>query len=258
VTDWFSKLFDRGASKKKSGNEWSREPPPGSDDRRPGRQGGQRSWPARDGADLTRPTVMLSSRAKTALPPGEDPHEATTRLVGPDDPLASDARHAADPAPTASQPADLPARAETISESAGRSPPETSPDMPADMTRLVAPAAGEGNDSVAGWLVVVKGPGLGRSLEIGAGANAIGRGPNQKISLNFGDPQISRERHAIVVYEPKGRRFFLQNGEVRNLTYIGDQVVLTPVELTGGETIALGQTQLKFVPFCGPQFGWGE
>lgn len=126
------------------------------------------------------------------------------------------------------------------------------------MTRLVTTAHGEENDWVVGWLVIVKGPGFGRSLEIGTGANSIGRGANQKVSLNFGDPKISRERHAILVYEPKSRRFFLQNGEVRNLTYIDDQVVLTPVELTGGETIAVGETLLKFLPFCGPQFGWLE
>jgi hypothetical protein len=102
------------------------------------------------------------------------------------------------------------------------------------MTRLVGPAETESDDPVVGWLVVVQGPGRGRSLEIGAGANSIGRAPGQKLCLDFGDMRISRERHAVLVYDPRSRRFFLQNA------YIGNEPVLAPVELAGSETITLG------------------
>lgn len=104
-----------------------------------------------------------------------------------------------------------------------------------DMTRLVGPAESERNDPVVGWLVVVKGPGLRRSLEVGTGANSIGRAGNQKVRLDFGDTHISRERHAVLVYEPRKRCFFLQNGEVRNLTYINDKFVLAALPLAGGD-----------------------
>ncbi|MER8937884.1 FHA domain-containing protein [Mesorhizobium sp. M0915] len=111
-------------------------------------------------------------------------------------------------------------------------------------------------DAVVGWVVIVQGPGKGRSIEIGVGANSIGREQSQKLRLNFGDTQIHREKHAVLIYEPNSRRFFLQGGDVRNLTYLNGQLVLTPSELLGGETILIGQTHLRFVPLCGPDFGW--
>jgi hypothetical protein len=262
VSGWFSKLFDRDRSKKKSSSERAGLSSLGNDDRL-GRRSNQdvpHSWPARDSADRGPLTVKLSARGKPTLPMIDDPHEAATRLVSADELSAAEVEernsgNSASNAPTVASP--LPS-ADTASDPDKRLSFAARPEAAADMTRLVTTAHGEENDWVVGWLVIVKGPGFGRSLEIGTGANSIGRGANQKVSLNFGDPKISRERHAILVYEPKSRRFFLQNGEVRNLTYIDDQVVLTPVELTGGETIAVGETLLKFLPFCGPQFGWLE
>jgi hypothetical protein len=112
------------------------------------------------------------------------------------------------------------------------------------------------HDPVVGWVVITSGPGKGVSLELGAGANAVGRDPSQKVCVDFGDPEIHREKHAMIVYDPKSRRFFLQSGDTRNLTYLNDSVVLAPAELMGGETITLGQTQLRFIPLCGKDFSW--
>ncbi len=126
---------------------------------------------------------------------------------------------------------------------------EPSPESPKAVTDRSA-------DPVVGWVVVMEGPGRGNSLEIGAGANAIGRGASQQIRLDFGDDKISRERHAVIVYEPEARQFFVQNGEVRNLTYVEGKVVLGVVALQGGEKIRVGDTYLQFVPFCGPEFSW--
>jgi FHA domain len=117
-------------------------------------------------------------------------------------------------------------------------------------------ASGTGVDPVVGWLVIVAGPGKGRSIELGVGANPIGRDVNQKIRLNFGDDEVHREKHALVIYDPRSRRFFLNCGDVRNLTYLDDELVMTPVELKGREIIVVGQTSLRFVPFCGPEFSW--
>jgi hypothetical protein len=117
-------------------------------------------------------------------------------------------------------------------------------------------SSGSSDDPVVGWFVVVEGPGKGRSIEIGIGANSIGRDRSQKVCLSFGDDRVSRDRHATLVYDPLSRRYFLQSGEVRNLTYVGKDLVLGPVELKGGETVMVGDTQLRFVPLCGPNFGW--
>lgn len=140
-------------------------------------------------------------------------------------------------------------------------PPEYFQD---ERTRLFKGASNEAvekatrlsDDPVVGWLVVVGGPGKGRSIEIGSGANSIGRSPGQQIRLDFGDDLISRERHAVLIFDPRTSRFFLERGDGRNLTYVGEEPVLTPVALSGGETIVIGKTQCRFVPLCGEHFSW--
>ena len=110
---------------------------------------------------------------------------------------------------------------------------------------------------VVGWLVVVEGPGRGKSVTLGYGMNPIGREPGNRVVLPFGDMQISRTKHATVTYDPRGRKFFIQHGDSSNLTYVGEQPVLAPVELKSGEIIRLGDTTvLKFIPLCGDDFNW--
>jgi len=110
---------------------------------------------------------------------------------------------------------------------------------------------------VVGWLVVVEGPGRGKSVTLGYGMNPIGRDPGNRVVLSFGDMEISRNKHATVTYDPRGRKFFIQHGESSNLTYVGELPVLAPVELKSGEIIRLGATTvLKFIPLCGDEFNW--
>ena len=128
-------------------------------------------------------------------------------------------------------------------------------------TRIFRPAS-EGqltrltSEPVVGWLVVVDGPGRGQSLTLGYGVNSIGRSPSERVSLDFGDEEISREKHALLTYDPKGRKFYIQHGGGINLTYIGNDPVLQTIELKGGEHILIGKSELAFVPFCGPNFEW--
>ncbi|MCK5041103.1 MAG: FHA domain-containing protein [Sphingomonadales bacterium] len=112
------------------------------------------------------------------------------------------------------------------------------------------------DDPVVGWLVVVGGAGLGASFALGYGANSIGRGDGERVTLNYGDKQISRASHATLTYDPKSRKFFIQGGGGRNLTYLDDEVILTPTELNDKSTIQVGETNLKFVSFCGEDFDW--
>ena len=113
---------------------------------------------------------------------------------------------------------------------------------------------------VTGWLVVLAGPGMGRSLPLGPGKNDLGRGSDSRVPLNFGDLEISRTAHAIVTYDPRGRTFYISDGNARseNLTYVDDAPVLAPTELAPFAEIRLGGTRLRFVPFCGADFDWGE
>ena len=119
--------------------------------------------------------------------------------------------------------------------------------------------AGDGMaDPVVGWLVVVAGPGKGQVCKLGYGTNSLGRGENSRARLDFGDEQISRENHAALTYDPRGRKFYLQHGGGVNLTYLGDAPVLTPTPLEPMQDFCIGSTTLRFVPFCGPDFDWQD
>ncbi len=115
------------------------------------------------------------------------------------------------------------------------------------------------SDPVVGWLVVIEGPGRGQCVTLGYGQNSIGREPGNRVVLPYGDGEISRHKHAVLTYDPRGRKFYIQHGESTNLTYVEDSPVLAPTMLTGGEAIRVGdKTVLKFVPLCGDDFDWND
>lgn len=139
-----------------------------------------------------------------------------------------------------------------------------------EQTRLLrpgsgAPDAGGGSpgedamaDPVVGWLVVTAGPGKGRVCPLGYGSNSLGRGGGSRVRLDFGDDRISREGHATLTYDSRGRKFYLQHGGGKNLTYLGDEPVLVPAALEAMQEFSIGGTILRFVPFCGPDFDWRD
>lgn len=112
-------------------------------------------------------------------------------------------------------------------------------------------------EPVVGWLVCIEGDVLGKAFELKNGKNFIGRSTNMDVVL-AGDASVSRERHAIVTYEPKGRVFFAQPGESRELFYVDDQVVLMSIQLKDRSILSVGNTKLMFIPLCGPDFSWDD
>ena len=118
---------------------------------------------------------------------------------------------------------------------------------------------GSETDPVVGWVVVVAGPGRGKSLPLGNGNNAIGRARASRVPLDFGDAEIHREGHAIITFDPRSREFYLQPGtgsSTTNLTYLDGKLVLQPNEIRTGQEITLGSTHLRFVALCGAEFTW--
>ena len=113
-------------------------------------------------------------------------------------------------------------------------------------------------DPVTGWLVVTAGPGKGRVCRLGNGVNSLGRGEGARVRIDFGDDGISREGHAVLTYDPRGRKYYLQHGGGMNLTYLGDEPVLAPTPLAPMQEISIGATTLRFVPLCGPDFDWQD
>jgi hypothetical protein len=113
-------------------------------------------------------------------------------------------------------------------------------------------------DPVVGWLVVVNGPGRGQAVRIGSEWNSIGRDPDQRICLNFGDTHISRRNHAKLNYEPIARKFSITIGDGINSTYVRGENLLGPSELKAGDRIRIGETELMFVALCGENFDWNN
>jgi len=109
-----------------------------------------------------------------------------------------------------------------------------------------------------GWLIVVGGPGRGAAFTLFSGVSKIGRGKDQTVPLDFGDNSISRENHAAIAYDPAQKSFFIGHGGKANLVRRNDRPILSTEELLAGDVITIGETRLRFVPLCGPEFTWDE
>jgi hypothetical protein len=109
-----------------------------------------------------------------------------------------------------------------------------------------------------GWLAVVKGPGRGASYPLFDGVSTLGRGEDQAVALDHGDTSISRENHAAVAYDCEQQSFFIGHGGKANLVRLNGMPVLSTEPLSNGDEIRIGETTLRFVALCGPDFSWDE
>lgn len=113
-----------------------------------------------------------------------------------------------------------------------------------------------GIEPVVGWLVCIEGEEAGISFNLKGGRNFIGRSVQMDIVIK--DSSVSREKHAVILYEPKKREFLAQPGESRELFYLNDEVVLGFEKLKAYDVLQLGSTKLMFMPFCSEAFGWED
>lgn len=124
-----------------------------------------------------------------------------------------------------------------------------------DATVGVYTRKGASIQPVAGWLVCVKGPSLGRDYRIVSGRNSIGRDASNPISIAE-DRSVSRTKHAIVTYDPHSNSFFVQPGESSEMCYVNGKVVLDSIPLKADDMLTVGSTQLLFLPCCTEKFSW--
>lgn len=114
-----------------------------------------------------------------------------------------------------------------------------------------------GVEPVTGWLVCIEGVDFGRSFTLKSGKNFVGRAAGMDVELH-GDNSVSREKHAILLYEPRRREFIAQAGESRELFYLNDEVVLNPVRMKQHDILTIGNTRLMFFPCCSDHFSWDD
>lgn len=113
-------------------------------------------------------------------------------------------------------------------------------------------------DPVVGWLVCIEGSSFGRSYNLKSGKNFIGRSFEMNDVVLEDDISVSRDKHAILVYDPKSRRFLAQPGMSSELFYVNDDVVLQATPLKDRDVIQVGRTKLMFISLCGPDFSWSD
>lgn len=116
-------------------------------------------------------------------------------------------------------------------------------------------ASAMGKEPVVGWLVCTKGEHFGEDFRLKSGRNFVGRAANMDVPVTK-DTTVSRERHAVLVYEPRGNAFIVQPGDSKELCYLNGQVVLSPQMLNPHDRLLLGKTELMFIPCCTPNFNW--
>jgi hypothetical protein len=108
---------------------------------------------------------------------------------------------------------------------------------------------------VVGWLVCTKGKAYGQDFRLKSGRNFIGRSADMDVCL-AGENTVSRERHAIIIHEPRKNIFIAQPGESRELFYVNDSVVLSSVEIKKNDVLQIGDVQLMLIPCCDDAFKW--
>ena len=110
-------------------------------------------------------------------------------------------------------------------------------------------------DPVVGWLVAIEGTCFGQDFKLKTGRNFIGRAADMDVALT-GDSSVSRDKHAIILYEPKANIFLVQPGDAKELFYLNEKVVLTATEINAYDVLNVGNTKLLFIPCCSDKFNW--
>lgn len=128
------------------------------------------------------------------------------------------------------------------------------------MTEAVRPGLGNVGakaQPLTGWLVCVDGPEKGKDYRIHEEYNYIGRSPMMDISI-ASDGSISWERHAIIAYDRRSRKFFFAPFGGGSIVRVNDMPVMSNLELNAGDKIEIGRSAFLFVPFCGEGFQWED
>jgi hypothetical protein len=124
------------------------------------------------------------------------------------------------------------------------------------VTRRIGQDATPGKaDPVVGWLVCLEGPDRGRDFRLHGEKNFIGRSSAMDVVI-LSDDTVSREKHGVVIFDPKKQVFWALPGDSSGLVYLNGEIVHTPTQINAHDTIEIGQTKLVLIPFCGERYTW--
>ncbi|MBO5303947.1 MAG: FHA domain-containing protein [Lachnospiraceae bacterium] len=133
-------------------------------------------------------------------------------------------------------------------------PPEASVSEDGDKTISFGFFGVTAMQPVTGWLVCLTGDERGKDFRLHSGKNFIGRSTSMDVML-VDDKTIARDKHGSVVYDPKGNTFYV-SAEGGNTVYLNQEIIHAPEKLAEGDEITIGETVLRFVPFCKEDMKW--
>ena len=128
--------------------------------------------------------------------------------------------------------------------------------MPMGTTENKTKEEEKSNALLSGWLVIVSEDGKGQSYPLTFGMNTIGRDSGNHVYIKNADKSISRDKHAIIIYDYQNNLFFVKHGDGQYLSYLNDSVLLENKELKANDRLKVGNTELIFIPLCSEQFTW--
>lgn len=136
-------------------------------------------------------------------------------------------------------------------------PMTPAPVRPGATVRVGMNVAAGKTDPVVGWLVCLEGPDRGRDFRLRMEKNYIGRAPTMDVILE-GDNTVSREKHGVIIFDPKRQAFWVLPGEASGLVYLNGEIVHSPTQMHRDDVIEVGQTKLVLIPFCGEKYNWSD
>ena len=96
-----------------------------------------------------------------------------------------------------------------------------------------------------GVLTVIDGAGKGQTRPVFTGTNQLGRSPDNRIALDFGDSTISRLQHAVIAYDGGKREFRIFDGGKQNPVHVNGERLAGDRAIGNGDTIKIGLTTLR-------------
>lgn len=108
---------------------------------------------------------------------------------------------------------------------------------------------------VTGWLVCIEGPEKGTDYRLHSEMNYIGRSPANDVVFAE-DNTVSRERHAVIAYDDRDRKFYVAPSGGASLVRQNGRPVLGTTELNPGDRLEIGSGTYLFIPLCGKDFQW--
>lgn len=136
--------------------------------------------------------------------------------------------------------------------------PATAPYVNPEINKTVALNVNDkGINPVCGWLICLEGDKKGKDYQIHSEKNSIGRAKTNDVCLEF-DSSISKESNAIISFDNRNNKFYIQSSEGKNNIYVNEKILLLPIELFDYDIIEIGQTKLIFRTLCNDSFTWNK